>query len=197
MSDPPSQAHGLPDPPTGGWLPLYDESIPPEARGQAFAQWISQYFPHKDPGKKDCHNLVYKMDSPVKTATFTGISFEELLTKVDLAAGGNGDNPVAEPHFRPIMNSVTQAALFDGPMRAAWGNIPFAIVYGEEGPYCIPWAVWKFEEQAEKVGLPIKVVGIPGGNHFVRRRINRLHIDSAAHKISRPCTISANNHSRL
>lgn len=155
-----------------------------------FGQWLSQYFPHKDLDKKDCKNLIYKIDPPVKTPTFTGMSFEELLTKIDLTAGGNGDTFVADPPFRPILNTVTKDALFDGTVRSAWGNIPFAIVYGEEGPYCVPWAVWKFEEQAEKAGLPLKTVSIPGGNHFVSRRIKCLHNGFAYSQDTRPCTIS-------
>jgi hypothetical protein len=160
--------HGIQDPPTGGWIPLYDESIPHEVRGQVFSQWVSQYFPHKFLDKKDCNNLVYKIDPPVKPATFSGMPFEELLTKVDLTAGENGDTVVADLHFRPVLNIVTQLALFDGTVRSAWGNVPFAIVYGEESPYCVIWAVWKFEEEAERTGLPLKFISIPGGNHFVR-----------------------------
>lgn len=189
-TDPPSVIHGIADPPTGGWNPLYDESITLEERKQAFAQWAAQYYPHKDLDKKDCHNLLYKMPTPVKPATFTGMSFEELLTKVDLTAGENGDYRILAKHFQPVTGIVRELSLFNSNIRSAWGKVPFIVLYGEESMYNIIWAVWKLEEESAKSGLPLKFKSMPGANHFVS--LPTLFKSSELTGISRPCTTIRN-----
>lgn len=51
-TDTPATAHGIDNPPTGDWNPLYDESVTLEEREKAFAQWVAQYYPHKDLEKR-------------------------------------------------------------------------------------------------------------------------------------------------
>ncbi|KAF8160497.1 hypothetical protein BJ912DRAFT_935984 [Pholiota molesta] len=81
---PPATALGIEDPPSGGWIPLCDETLAPEHRPRAFVQWLAQHFPHPELDK-DCHKLVYKVNAPGNAPTFTGFT-----------AG-----PVADRHFQP------------------------------------------------------------------------------------------------
>ncbi|PPQ73073.1 hypothetical protein CVT26_014639 [Gymnopilus dilepis] len=172
--DPPSSTHGIPDPPSGGWLPLTDETIPPEQRAQAFGMWLTEYYPHPNLEKKDCHTLIYKVTPPVKPASFTGLPFEELLTKIDLTAGVNGDNYIGYPHFLPAITKARELAFFSPEVRKAWGNIPFSVIYGEESPYNVQWAIWQLEAEAEKTGLPLKFKSMPGANHFAMHDFTNL-----------------------
>lgn len=165
--DPPATGHGIEDPPTGGWIPLYDETLTPEQRPQVFAQWLAQYFPHPELKKKDCYKLIYKVDTPVKTPSFTGMPFSEILTKVDFTAGPAADNHIADRHFQPALRALRAKAFFDPATRAGWNDVPFVVLYGEETTYNIVWAAWQLEAEAEKTALPIRFKSIPGANHFV------------------------------
>jgi pimeloyl-ACP methyl ester carboxylesterase len=164
--DPPATVHGIPDPPSGGWIPLYDETLTPEQRGQAFGQWVNQYFPHPNIDKKDCFTLIYKITTPVKPGTFSDLSFEEFLTKVDLTAGPKGDTHIGGEAFQPVGKIVRELTFFNAETRKAWGTVPFNVMYGEENPWPILWGVWQLEAESEKTGLPIKFKGMPGVNHF-------------------------------
>lgn len=166
-TDPPATCHGIIDPPTGGWIPLYDESIPLDQRPLAFGNWLTQYFPHTELEKKDCRTLVYKVEQPIKPATFTNVPFEEVLKLVDFSAGPTADNHVADFHFQPAHRILREKAFFNPTIRAAWGNAKFVVIYGEETCYNIIWAAWKLQEESEKSGLPIVFKAMPGVNHFV------------------------------
>ncbi|KAF8197026.1 Alpha/Beta hydrolase protein [Pholiota molesta] len=176
--DPPATAHGIEDPPTGGWIPLYDETLAPEQRPQAFAQWVAQYFPHPELEKKDCYKLIYKVDTPVKTPSFTALPFSEVLTKVDFTAGPAGDNHIADRHFQPALRALRAKAFFDPATRAAWNDVPFVVLYGEESTYNIIWAAWQLEAEAEKTALPIRFKSIPGANHFAMQDLPDLSFAS-------------------
>lgn len=167
LPDPPATAHGIEDPPSGGWIPLYDQTLPPEQRPRAFGQWLVQYFPHPELDKKDCHKLVYKVDAPDKLPTFTGMPFPEVLTKVDFTAGPAADNHVADRHFQPAHRVLRAKAFFNSATRTQWNDVPFVVLYGEEAPWTIVWAAWQLQAEAEKTGLPIRFKNIPGANHFV------------------------------
>lgn len=165
--DPPATAHGFDDPPTGGWIPLYDESIAPEQRGPAFVNWVTQYYPHPELEKKDCYKLIYKVDEPIKSPTFTDVPFEEILKMVDFSAGPTADNHVADFYFQPAHRILREKAFFNPKIREAWHSSTFSVVYGEQTTYNIIWAVWKLQEESDKTGLPIAFKSMPGVNHFV------------------------------
>ncbi|KAF9484527.1 alpha/beta-hydrolase [Pholiota conissans] len=176
--DPPATAHGIEAPPSGGWIPLYDETLTPEERGPAFGQWLSQYFPHTELEKKDCYKLVYKVETPVKTPTFTGMPFSEILTKVDFSAGPSADNHIADVHFQPAHRVVRAKALFDSTTRKQWNDVSFVVLYGEEVPYNIVWAAWQLEAEAKKKEFPIRFKSIPGANHFAMHDLPELSFQS-------------------
>ncbi|KAF8961869.1 Alpha/Beta hydrolase protein [Flammula alnicola] len=164
--DPPASVHGIDDPPSGGWLPLYDETLPLEQRGPAFGQWLVDYYQHPDLASRDCYKLIYKVKTPVKSPTFKDTPFEELLTKMDVTAGPGGDNPIGDLHFRPVTRILREKAFFDLAVRNAWGNVPFTVIYGEESPYNVLWAAWQLEAESKKTGIPLGMKGMPGANHF-------------------------------
>lgn len=125
--------------------------------------------------------MIYKVETPVKTPTYTGISFPEFLTKIDLTAGANGDDPVAgSKHFQPVTSKVRELSFFNSNVRSAWGNITFGVIYGEESPYNVIWAIWKLEEESEKTGLSLKIKSMPGANHFVS--VYSIAIDLYTHR---------------
>jgi hypothetical protein len=107
------------------------------------------------------------MDTSFKPPSFTGTPFSEILTKVDFAAGPAGDNHIIDRHFRPALRALRAKALFDPATRAAWNDVPFTVLYGEETTYNIVWATWQLEAEAERTALPIRFKIIPGANHFV------------------------------
>ena len=95
------------------------------------------------------------------------MSSEELLTKVDTTAGDRGDSLLANPEFQDAAKILYDRTFFNSALRKEWGDVPFGVVYGEESNWSIIWTIWKIEEQAKEVGLPVKVVAMPGVNHFV------------------------------
>ncbi|KAF8908096.1 hypothetical protein CPB84DRAFT_1767269 [Gymnopilus junonius] len=134
-----------------------------EQRGQALADWIVQYYPHPNIEKKDCYTLIYKQ-----------YPLAEMLSKVDLTAGPNGDNHVADKHFQPVHGNIRKLGLFNPSIREAWASTSFNIIYGEESVYSVVWAAWQLEAEAEKTGLPLTVKGMPSANHFAMHDLPEL-----------------------
>ncbi|PPQ75056.1 hypothetical protein CVT26_012058 [Gymnopilus dilepis] len=169
---------GLENPPSGDWIPLFDETIPPEKRGQALMEWLNQYYPHPNLFKKDCYTLIYKLEKPVKPASFSDIPLEEFFAKLDVTAGDRGDNNVADKFFQPALKKIRELALCDPSIREAWGNIPFNVIYGEQSVYTIVWAVWQLEAEARMTGLPLRIKSMPGANHFAMHDLPKLSFDT-------------------
>jgi pimeloyl-ACP methyl ester carboxylesterase len=178
--DPPATVHGIADPPNWGWVPLYDKALAPEDRGRIFAQWVNQYYPHPHLDKKDYHNLIIKMETPIKPGSFTDISFEELLTKVDLAAGDKGDHLLGGEDYQPAGKIILDLTWSNAELRKAWGTVPFTVIYGDQNPWPILWAVWQLEAGSQKSGLPIKFKGMPGVNHFGMHDNTKVVLDTLA-----------------
>lgn len=169
LSDPPSPVHGLPDPPSGGWIPLYDEELVPELRGRAFVEWVTQYFPHPDMDEKDYTNLIYKNTTQTKPATYSDLSDDKMFSMLDITAGPRGDNFIAgDPSFQRAGQILFERTFLNEGTRKQWENIPFSVIYGEEAPWPVVWAVWELEARSETAGLPVRIRGIAGANHFVR-----------------------------
>uniref|UniRef100_A0A8H7XQY1 AB hydrolase-1 domain-containing protein n=1 Tax=Psilocybe cubensis TaxID=181762 RepID=A0A8H7XQY1_PSICU len=164
--DPPSQIHGIRDPPSGGWLPLLDQNLPPELRGKVFAEWVMQYFPHANLKEKDCSNLIYKNTTQTKPATYSNFSFEEVLGKIDITAGQRGDNTVSGSSDFVPGRILFERTFLDKETRKEWGDIQFSVLYGEESPWNVVWAVWEIERLTEKAELPVYFKSIAGANHF-------------------------------
>ncbi|KAF9254796.1 alpha/beta-hydrolase [Marasmius fiardii PR-910] len=181
--DPPSIMMGLQDPPTGGWTPLYDESLTLEQRGQAFAQWLSTYFPHPDLASRDPKTLLYKCEKPTKPLSFSTTSFEDLLTMVDFSANARGDLAMGEPYFKSVMYDRLQKALLSVDTRKAWKNAKFNIIYGDESPWNVQWSIWSIEKlikEANDPALELQFKVMHGANHFSMRDLPDLVLSTIA-----------------
>ncbi|KAF4615715.1 hypothetical protein D9613_012561 [Agrocybe pediades] len=167
--DPPSSILGVPDPPTGGWVPLYDKSLTPEERQRSFGQWVVQYFPHPNVEERDFRKLIYK-NTPAQTqaqqSTYTDLTPEDMLQMIDLHAGDKGDSFLGGEDFIPIGKAVWDLSFFSEETREAWGDVPFSVLFGEESTWTVIWASWKLAEEAVERAMQVRCIGIPGVNHF-------------------------------
>ncbi|KAJ3768286.1 Alpha/Beta hydrolase protein [Lentinula raphanica] len=165
--DPPSSVSGLEDPPTGGWIPLYDTSLTPEQRGEAFGKWLSYHYPHPDLEKRDPTTLIYKLDKPIKPPSFSNLTMEQFFTMIDLTANPRGDVAVGSPYYKPYLLDRYQRALLDPEVRKLWTNAKFGCIYGDQSPYNVQWAIWCWEKDLQNVGLDMHFIDMKESNHFV------------------------------
>ncbi|KAF7376910.1 AB hydrolase-1 domain-containing protein [Mycena sanguinolenta] len=181
MFQAPSLAFGLPTP-KGLLIPHDDPDIPVEARGPAFAKWVSSYFIHGDLSTRNTNNLTYNNTNPDKPPTIGTLKPEEFLAMTDFAPAERYDNIVCLPPFAGLVSKQTNKALFDPTTREAWSRARFWNVYGTAEPWNIIYAAWALEAQSRaadnpKLALNFKV--IPRSNHFLvwedpERAINEL-----------------------
>jgi len=167
--DPPANIMGFDAPPNGGWVPLYDLTLSPEERAAAFEKWLSYHYPHPDLASHDPATLIYKLDAPVKTPSFTGISREDFLTMVDFSAYRNGDI-IGTPPYRGILAAERQNALLSAQIRQGWENAKFCCIYGDQSPWNVQWGTWCLEKLIRDANNPqfsIHFKAMKGANHFV------------------------------
>ncbi|KAJ6483974.1 Alpha/Beta hydrolase protein [Mycena sanguinolenta] len=181
MFQAPSLAFGLPTP-KGRLIPHDDPDVPVEARGPAFAKWVSSYFMHGDLSTRNIDNLAYNNTDPNKPSTMETFKPEEFLAMTDFGPADRYDSIVCLPPFADVVSKQTNKALFDVTVREAWSGARFWNVYGTAEPWNIIYAAWVLEAQSRathnsKLALDFKV--IPGCNHFLvwedpERAINEL-----------------------
>ncbi|KAJ7683526.1 hypothetical protein B0H17DRAFT_941730 [Mycena rosella] len=166
----PSLAFGLPTP--AGWLiPHTDPTIAAEARGPAFAKWVSSYFVHGDLATHNLDHLTYSNTDPLKVSTIERLKPEELFAIADFAPAAQYDNIVGLSPFEGPVFKQTNKALFDVTVRGAWSGTKFWNVYGSAEPWNIIYAAWFLEDHpraADAPDLAIHFKVIDGSNHFVR-----------------------------
>lgn len=164
LSDPPSRLFGLEDPPQG-WVPLYDPTIPEDQRGPLFGQWLASYFTHKGLHSHDPAQLTYREGN----SKMTNMSFEELMSVVDLGAGDRGDTVIGDPALRLLLVDLVRKSLMSPEVREAWGA-KFWYIWGDENAWNIPFTVWGIEDQLKEANDPrldISWKVMHGANHFV------------------------------
>jgi hypothetical protein len=145
--DPPCRTLGFPNP-SGGYNPLTDPDIPKDARGPAFAKWVSSYYKHGDLSSRDFSQLKLRDGGTSKKPTTDTILPEELLTITDFRPGTKGETFLIDSgHFFSAIIKQTTKALFDPRIREDWGGHPVWFVYGEASPWNIHYAAWN---QGEK-----------------------------------------------
>ncbi|KAJ7124487.1 hypothetical protein C8R44DRAFT_703962 [Mycena epipterygia] len=169
LLQPPSLALGLPTP-VGWHIPHTDPDIAPEARGPAFARWISSYFIHGDLSTHNIDHLTYNNTDPLKMATIESLKPEELSSIADFTPGEKYDNIVGLAPFQGPVFKQTNKALFDPVVRGAWHNTRFWNVYGSAEPWNIIYAAWFLEDQSIAANTPelaINIKIIDGSNHFL------------------------------
>ncbi|KAJ7250043.1 Alpha/Beta hydrolase protein [Mycena haematopus] len=165
--DPPSHAFGIADPPKA-YMPLYDQDLAPAARGPAFGKWVTSYFIHGDLSTHDADQLNYRNADPSRKATFEDMPVGELLKIVDFSVGNKCDTFLVQPPFASSISRLTNKALFDPAIRAAWEGIQVSYMYGQATSWNIYFAVWDVERRVEAArgNAPITFRSIEGANHF-------------------------------
>ncbi|KAJ6449077.1 hypothetical protein C8R45DRAFT_1114899 [Mycena sanguinolenta] len=151
-------------------VPLYDTTIPDDARGQAFGVWVTSYFIHGDLTIHDEKNLQRKPhERPSHPPTFHDLPFENLLAITDFSVGPKCDTILTEPTFKAVLKKIIDSALFDPKTREAWGHPKMAYMWGEENPWNVPWAVWDVEARVQDANgkAPITFYPISDANHFL------------------------------
>ena len=166
--DPPSHALGFPVP-SGGYTPLLDQDIPEEARGPAFAKWVSSYYKHGDLSSRDVSQLNQREGDTSKKPTTDTIPLEELLTITDFGPAAKCETFIIDSHqFISAFINQTTKALFDPKIRESWGEEnPVWFVYCEASFWLAVYAAWNLKK--EDKNSEISFISIPGANHFVRR----------------------------
>ena len=163
--DPPNQALGFPFPPG---VDLHLKDIPEEARGPAFAKWVSSYFKHGDLRSRDFSQLEQREGDPSKKPTTDTIPLEELLAITDFGPCAKCETVLVESEeFLSIYIKQTTKALFDPQIREGWGEHPVWFVYCEASIWNAHYTAWSLEKMVKTSEISFKL--IPGANHFVRR----------------------------
>ncbi|KAJ7029297.1 Alpha/Beta hydrolase protein [Mycena alexandri] len=165
----PSLALGLPSP-SGLIIPHTDPDIPPEARGPAFAKWVSSYFLHGDLSTHNVKHLTYNNTDPSKVPTIETLGPGELFGMADFAPGDKYDNLVGLAPFAGPVFKQTNKALFDPTVRKLWSGARFWNVSGNAEPWGVIHASWFLEEQFCALNCPELVMSfkvIDGANHFL------------------------------
>jgi hypothetical protein len=163
--DSPHQPFGFPIP-SGVHSHLKD--IPVEARGPAFAKWVSSYFKHGDLSSRDFSQLEQHEGDTLKIPTTDTIPLEELLSITDFGPVANCERVLVESeHFLSICMKQMTKALFDPQIREDWGEHPVWFVYCEATIWNVHYTAWNLEEMDKTSEINFKA--IPDANHFVRR----------------------------
>ncbi|KAJ7342600.1 Alpha/Beta hydrolase protein [Mycena albidolilacea] len=164
----PSLALGLPSPP-GRLIPHTDPDIAPEARGPAFAKWVSSYFLHGDLSTHNIDHLTYNDTDPAKPSTIETLKPEELLAMTDFAPAEKYDNIVGLPPFAGAVFKQTNKALFNPTVRDAWSSTRFWSLYGTAEPWNVIYGSWFLEDQSHAIDPKLEIISkvIEGGNHFL------------------------------
>ncbi|KAJ7211582.1 Alpha/Beta hydrolase protein [Mycena pura] len=167
----PSLALGVPVP--SGWhIPYTDPAVPPEARGSAFAKWVSSYFVHGDlsSGTHSLDVLTYDRTDPCKVPTIERLTPAELLAITDFTPAEKYDNIVGLPPFAGPAFRQTRKALFDAAVRCEWGYPQIWNVCGTAEPWNIIHAAWFLEDEWRATmdpQLEMRFAVINGANHFL------------------------------
>ncbi|KAJ7740578.1 hypothetical protein B0H16DRAFT_1566845 [Mycena metata] len=165
----PSLALGLPSPP-GFLIPHTDPEIAPEARGPAFAKWVSSYFLHGDLSTRNIDELTYNNIDALRAPTIETLRPEELFGMADFGPGDKYDSIVGLPPFAGPVFKQTSKALFDPTVRKLWSGARFWTVYGTAEPWNIIYAAWFLEKRLRASNCPELAINfkvMDGSNHFL------------------------------
>ncbi|KAF7340187.1 AB hydrolase-1 domain-containing protein [Mycena venus] len=178
MWDPPSHALGIASPPNA-YVPLYDQELPPAARGPAFGRWVTSYYIHGDLSNHDPDQLNYRNADPSRKATYEDMPIGELLNIVDYSVGGKCDTILTEPPFASVVSALVNKALFDPEIRSAWKGTKVAYMYGTANPWNVHFGLWDVEGRlaSAKGKAPIAFRPIENANHFVMWEDPSLTLD--------------------
>ncbi|KAH9895894.1 Alpha/Beta hydrolase protein [Cubamyces lactineus] len=168
---------GFPDPANGAYQPLLDDTLTEQERAERFPLWLSGYFHHGN----TLETLEQKTPLENPPPTFTTFAQDELASMMDLAPGDPGGSDM-----RLLIGGLTcglfgqlkKGALYL-PARdaarnvSAWPHVEVRFVRCESSLWETQAAYFALEEEmaeAKEKGLPlrnVKIVHVPGANHFV------------------------------
>ena len=146
---------------------LHLNDVPQEARGIAFAKWVSSYYKHGDLSTRDFSQLEQREGDPSKKPTTDTIPLEEFLTIADFGAIANETVFIESEQLLSIYTKQTTKALFDPQIRDVWGEHSVWFVYCEASIWLAIYAAWNLEKMNKTSEINFKP--IPGANHFVGR----------------------------
>ncbi|KAF8898011.1 hypothetical protein CPB84DRAFT_1681629 [Gymnopilus junonius] len=142
--DPPATTIGTADPP-GSYVPLFDTSLPPEARGPTFGVWVSSYFKHGNLSSHNFDQLNQRDPDPSRQATILKMTPEEIAANTDFAPGPKYDTVLCSPSFAGVHWDQTNKALFDPECREQWGGLDVVHMYGDSNSWIILNGLWSLE----------------------------------------------------
>jgi len=166
--DPPSQALGITSPP-GSYVPLWDESLAPEARGPAFGIWAASYWKHGNLSTHDIGQLNQR-DAEKSKKPSTENMGGEILSAADFTVGDKCETVLVAPEFKNVLDKQTDKALFDPSVRKVWAGASFTHLYGDANSWNIIYSNWILEDKVKSAGTPKPLIDfkvITGANHFV------------------------------
>ncbi|TRM66940.1 hypothetical protein BD626DRAFT_484271 [Schizophyllum amplum] len=149
--------------------PLYDESIPSEARGFAFVKWVSSYFVHDlaSPARDITQLKVFDADlSRPPTIEKMG---EQIMAVASFVESAVGDVPIVSDGFQPAIAEIRRAALFTPAVAACWPQSRVTYLWNSSSCWNVVWATWTIEAEAKAAagkGMPLAFKVLEGGNHM-------------------------------
>ncbi|KIJ29932.1 hypothetical protein M422DRAFT_268604 [Sphaerobolus stellatus SS14] len=163
----PNLALGIKEP-EKAYIPLFDDSIPIEHRGAAFAGWVTSYFNHGDLSSHDLDVIEYRIPAKERKGTVESMDMADIIACAD-------DRPVLRSEnyllttFQPQFLDSIKKALFDESIRDFWKGLSVWVLYGDSTSWHVPIAVWGLEDMAQEVGkkdfMPLIRV-ITGASHM-------------------------------
>ncbi|KAL1721437.1 Alpha/Beta hydrolase protein [Schizophyllum commune] len=149
--------------------PLYDESIPPEARGFAFVKWVSSYFVHDlDTPARDLAQLKVFDADLTRPPTIEKMG-EKIMAVASMQESIVSDVPIVSDAFQPVLAEIRRAALFSPAVAACWSQSRVVYLWNSSSCWNVVWASWTVEKEAKAaggVGMPLKFKILEGGNHM-------------------------------
>ncbi|KAG7096830.1 hypothetical protein E1B28_004239 [Marasmius oreades] len=161
---------GLPMP-SQNYSPLVVESIPPNKRLQAFAQWATGYFDHDASGNKftlqtphDPDTLEWVLHSS-KIPTYYNIPTEELTQMTVYGDEASTDLPMLF-FFQNEHKKALTAVLKDPDVASTFPNLKRAYITGDKAPAFGIAGMWAIQDEPGLMDAPIHFELVKGGNHF-------------------------------
>lgn len=175
MTDLPYHLFGY-KPPSDSYIPLLDESIPPEDRPKVFLSWGSAYYTHGT--SEDTLERRTWDNEPSPTAT--RLTQEELQACFypGPATAGGSDHAISTLGVKTKLHAQTRERVFYIEEQGfsdekKWKSIPIRYIWGTRSQWPIAWSKLQLQDElaeAKKSGkamVDVSITELPGANHFV------------------------------
>ncbi|KAF5009713.1 hypothetical protein FDECE_4059 [Fusarium decemcellulare] len=163
-------------PPEDPYLPLRDESIPPEDRAEVFSRWVSAYYTHELPTEHS-DGLERRIPAQDQLPTIDTATKEQIEGFFDSKVAGfeGSDILYAGLGLSTGLNAELRDRVFCLPRKSTpsfWETLPIVYLCCDRSVYEMPWAALSIQNQlkeAEQLGHKmrnISIVTMKGANHF-------------------------------